>query len=247
MYTGHPKLNPKQRLFLKLYTGKDPSLLGNATKCYKVVYDVTDTRTAQVGGSRLITMPKIAALLEAAQARAVKELNVNAEYVLSQSVRLLDRAMGDESVEHISTTVDDNGQESVKVRSVTEYDPSTAKAALQLIGNHRDIQAFTQTVEHTHTHRLEQRLAARAKTIEGKASVLVDQGAAPTQALPVLPDLDSCPGSQVDDDARPAAAPGEGTRRVKEDRKRLLSAEVKSKEDQAGERSTFERGRATAN
>ena len=240
------RLNPKQRLFLKLYTGKDPAMYGNASKCYRVVYDCNDPRSAQVGGSRLITNPKIAKLLEAAQARAVKEINVNAEYVLSQSVRLLNRAMGDESVEHISTTVDDNGQESIKVRSRTEYDPSTAKAALRMIGDHRDIQAFTQTIEHTHTHRLEQRLAQRAKVIEGKASVLADQVAATTQALAVTQDLDSCPGSQVDE-AHPAAGPGDGTHRVKEERKRLLSAEVKSKEDQADERSSFERGRATAN
>ena len=72
-------------------------------------------------------------------------------YVLEQSLRLYSRAMGDDSIDLVEVSTDpETQQESVFVRSRTEYDPSTAKATLQLIGNHRDISAFTQTIEHTH-------------------------------------------------------------------------------------------------
>ena len=94
----HRLLNPKQRLFLKLYTGRDPALMGNGRKCYSVVYDCNDMKTAQVGASRLLRSDKIAPLLAKADTDAIKAINLNAEYVLKQSVRLLDRAMGDESV-----------------------------------------------------------------------------------------------------------------------------------------------------
>jgi len=225
------RLNPRQRQFLKLYTSRDRNLGGNATKCYKAVYGITDDRSAQVAGSRLLRSPVISELMRQAEERAIKQLNINAEYVLSQSVRLLDRAMGDETVDTVRSTIDpETGLEHVTVTERTEYDPSTAKAALQLIGQHKDVQAFSQTVEHTHTHRLEQRLAARSKLIEGKAQVIDQPG--PLSA--------PGPGSEV-------AGAHSNPAIEDESEKRLLSTEVKRNEEASGERSTFERAGATAN
>lgn len=239
------RLNPRQRQFLKLYTSRDRNLGGNATRCYKAVYGITDDRSAQVAGSRLLKSPVIAELMRQAEERAIKQLNINAEYVLSQSVRLLDRAMGDESVDTIHTSIDDQGQERITVTERRDYDPSTAKAALQLIGQHKDIQAFSQTVEHTHTHRLEQRLAQRSKLIESKAQVIDVPG--PRQ-LPVTdPSVSQVPGSEC------VGEPGTAlidtpTRQVEdESQKRVHRAEVKENEEAHGERSTFEGRGATAN
>ena len=78
--------------------------------------------------------------------------------------------MGDEAYDHVETRVDpDTGAELVTHREERSYDPATAHKALTSIGQHKDVQAFAVTVEHNHTHRLEQALARRGKQIEAAA------------------------------------------------------------------------------
>ena len=166
-------LNQRQRTYLKLYLG-DSKIAGNATRCYMAAYSQENVQCAQRSASKLMTNPHIKALIAKVEAAAFEQLQVDAAYVLDQSVRLLDRAMGDESVEVIETHTDADGSERVSVTQRRDYDPATAKAALQLIGQHRQVQAFQVTVEHNHTHHLEQRLAARSKLIEGRAQVIDD-------------------------------------------------------------------------
>lgn len=182
----------RHRQFLKLYLGQTP-IAGNATQCYKAVYgDHVTERSAQVSGARLLQLPHVKDAIEKANAKAIEELAVDAGFVLKESLRLYQRAMGDDSYDHVKVDTDpDTGAERVSVRSERSYDPATAHKALQAIGQHRDVQAFTQTVEHTHTHVLEQRLAARSKMIEGRAAQVLDQ-------LPGDPaDLASDPAAQV--------------------------------------------------
>ena len=166
----------RHRQFLKLYLGQTP-IAGNATQCYKAVYgDHVTERSAQVSGARLLQLPHVRDAIEKANAKAIEELAVDAGFVLKESLRLYQRAMGDDSYDHVKVDTDpDTGAERVSVRSERSYDPATAHKALQAIGQHRDVQAFTQTVEHTHTHVLEQRLAARSKMIEGRAAQVLDQ------------------------------------------------------------------------
>lgn len=169
-------MNFRHRRFLKLYLGSHPALRGNATQCYKTVYGVTADRTAQVCGSRLLQLPHVKAVIEAAEAKAVEQLSIDAQFVLAQNVRLFNRAMGDDSYDHVTVDTDpDTGAELVSVVERRSYDPATAHKALQSIGQHKDVQAFTQVVEHNHTHVLEQRLAARSKVIEGMAQVVSDE------------------------------------------------------------------------
>ena len=163
------QLNYRQRKFLQLYTGRS-EIAGNATQCYKAVYAAKDERCAQVGGSRLLRNPVIANRLEKAEQKAIDKLSVDATFVLQENMRLYKRSMGDEAYDSINVTIDPvTGQESVQLTEQRNYDPATAHKALTSIGQHKDIQAFTQTVEHNHTHVLEQRLAARSKVIEGRA------------------------------------------------------------------------------
>ena len=170
----HQQLNAKQRKWLKLYLGKDENLHGNATRCYKAVYGLTDDRSAQVSGSRLLHHPMIKKLITEATERMDKRIVLDAGFVLEQSKRLYDRAMGDEAIpgEAVITVDPETGRERVTVTERRDYDPTTARHALQMIGQHKSVQAFTQTIEHSHTHKLEQRLQARSKVIEGKASRL---------------------------------------------------------------------------
>ena len=198
MANHYQMLNGRQRAFIKLYTGHTP-IAGNATRCYMAAYETATEFSAQRSSSHLMRCnPHIQAILAQAEERAMAQLTINAKYVLEESQRLYQRAMGDDSYEHIETnTAPDTGLERITVVEHRSYDPATARAALQLIGQHRDVQAFAVTVEHNHTHHLEQRLAARSKLIEGKASVIDDPATSLTQ-VPAIPDLKANQGGAVD-------------------------------------------------
>jgi phage terminase small subunit len=188
----HQRLNGKQRAFLKYYLGKDKNLHGYAARCYKAAYGLTDNHSAQVSASRLLHHPIIKELIDEGVARLNEQIVIDAGYVLKESKRLYDRAMGDEAIpgETIIKTDPETGHEIVQATERHEYDPATARQALQMIGQHKNVQAFTQTVEHSHTHRLEQRLAARSKVIEASAgSMGLDPSLVnPAQQLPNLED-----------------------------------------------------------
>jgi hypothetical protein len=113
----------------------------------------------------------VAEYIQARREKLTEATGINAEYVLRQSIRLYDRAMGDEAIPGETTieTDPETGQERVTTSECHEYDPATARQALQMIGQHKSVQAFSQTVEHNHTHTLENRLAARSKAIEKAA------------------------------------------------------------------------------
>jgi len=189
-----PNLNAQQRKFVSHYMGRNDKLHGNATRSYKAAYGLTDTRSAAVSASRLLQNPLIKALIRKATARLDEALVADAGFVLKQSKRLYHRAMGDEPVPGPVVIDRDpkTGEERVTATETIEYDPATARQALQLIGQHKDVQAFTVTVEHSHTHRLEQRLAARSKQIEGQAGaiqadpILTGQGQPASQVAPAV-------------------------------------------------------------
>ena len=159
------KLNGRQAHFVRIYLGRDTRYHGNATASYKRAYDCTNERVAQVSGSRLTHKPHIAALIETARKKAEQALIADATFVLEQSIRLYDRAMGDAAVE--VDHIDKHGNVSVIERR--EYNPAIAKGALELIGRHTTVQAFQDNIEHNHTHRLERALAKAHQSIEANA------------------------------------------------------------------------------
>ena len=191
-----PQLNHKQRQFIKHYMGRDPKLHAHATNSYKAAYGLTDTRSAAVCGSKLLQNPLVRQLIAKATARLDEKIITDSSFVLKQSRRLYDRAMGDEAIpgDAVVTVDPETGEESVHVPETRQYDPATARQALQLIGQHKDVQAFSVTVEHSHTHRLEQRLAARSKVVEGRAG-LIEHDPTLVAGGPLLP------GPGVDDKA----------------------------------------------
>ena len=162
-------LTTKQQAFVRYYLGRDMVYHGNATKSYKRAYgDCSDERVAQSSGSRLTKLPPIAALIAKYRDKAAKATQVDANFVLAQSVRVYDRAMGDEAIE-----VDHIDASGATVTSeIREHMPAIAVKALELIGKHTAVQAFQDNVEHTHVHRLEQALAARQRAVESKAAAL---------------------------------------------------------------------------
>lgn len=214
-YKVTPQLTHKQREFVKHYLGRDPELHGNATRSYKAAYGLQDTRSASVCGSKLMQRPLVKALIAKGTARLDERIVTNAAFVLDQSRRLYDRAMGDEAIpgETVISLDPETGEEVITTHERREYDPATARAALQLIGQHKAVQAFTVTVEHSHTHRLEQRLAARSKVIEGRAGSIAPDpiltgSADPAAAQVALMPADRAP---IDDDRAPIDASPTGT------------------------------------
>ena len=163
------RINQRQMEWLKLYLGRDARYSGNATACYKRVYQVSNERVAQTSGSRLLNHPAIKAEIEKAQARALKQAGINQQFVLEQSVRLYDMAVGDVPVE-VWEEKDSEGR--VHVRERREINLTVASKQLDQIGRHTQVQAFQDNVEHTHTHTLERRLAARSRMIEEKAQAM---------------------------------------------------------------------------
>ena len=165
------KLSAKDQQFADLYFGGPDDLIGNATACYRYLHPRAKDNTCQVEGSKILSKPMVDAYLQSKREKLTEVTGINAEYVLRQSIRLYDRAVGDEAVELVNIETDkDTGAEHVTVVEQRTYDPQTAKAALQLIGQHKDIQAFRVNVEHSHTHRLAQRLAKRGKEVENAAA-----------------------------------------------------------------------------
>lgn len=222
-------LNQRQRLFVKLYLGST-AIHGNGTRCYMAAYETENVLAAQRSASRLLKNQDVQAIITAVETAALEQLQVDATFVLGESLRLYQRAMGDDSFETVEVDTDpETGCERVNVTSRRDYDPATAKAALQLIGQHRDVQAFTQTVEHNHTHHLEQRLAARSAVIEGRATQVI--------------------GSD-DDKALAPAVEGPGMANVEveveQTPKRVHTAEVNDDQAPADEKTSSERAGATA-
>ena len=171
------RLPHKHLSFLKAYLGDDPITGGNANQSYRLVYgEHLATRTSQVCGAKLLKLPRIAALVAQAETKAAQEIDWNAKKVLEQSVRLYDRCMGDTSYPVTIEYVDKVTREPhVKTVQRTDYNPTGARAALELIGRNRGIQAFQENIEVSHTHYLEQQLSRRARLLEGKVTpALVD-------------------------------------------------------------------------
>ena len=164
-------LTVKQQAFVRAYLSRDSRYHGNATASYKKAYgDSGNERVAQASGSRLLRLPAIKRKIDTYLAKAAQANQVDANFVLEQSIRIYDRAMGDEAVE-IDVIAKDGTVRAVEERS---HNPAIAVKALELIGKHTSIQAFQDNVEHTHTHRLEQALAARQKQVESKAAAQPD-------------------------------------------------------------------------
>lgn len=169
------QLNAQQAEFLRLYLGRDKRYRDNGTRSYMKAYDCTNERTAQACSSRLVNdNPVIAAAIQQARELAMQNLGVNAEFVLAQSLRLLDRAMGDEAIEVEVVDKVKQADGSIlhvpRIIEVRRYDPAVASKQIEQIGRHTSVQAFQDNVEHTHTHYLEQRLAQRHKQIEQRAA-----------------------------------------------------------------------------
>lgn len=204
------ELSPKDQHLADNFFGGPSKLRGSAKACYKQLHPRCKDSTAETEGPAILRKPQVKSYLDSKARKLRDETEINAQWVLEQSILLYHRCMGDEAypVEIEST---DPGTSVITVETVyrRSFNPAGAKAALELIGRNRGIQAFKENIEVSHTHYLEQQLARRAKAVEGRAL-----GALGT--LPALPGRSPAPGNQVEAggqvyvDAQPGGSEKEG-------------------------------------
>ena len=144
------KLSAKDQQFADLYYGGPGDLMGNATACYRKLHPRAKDNTCQVEGSKILSKPMVAEYLQSRREKLTEVTGINAEYVLRQSIRYLEIAIGDRPAPE-------------------NFNHAGVKAALELIGRHTRVQAFRDTIEHSHTHRLEQALTRKSKEVEKAA------------------------------------------------------------------------------
>jgi len=164
-------LSPKDREFADRYFGGSDDCRGNAARCYRYLYPRCKVSTAQTNGPRLLRKTQVQAYLESKARKLQEATEINAQWVLEQSVRLFARCMGDEAypVEYQRINPE-TGIITAETYYIRSFNPAGARAALELIGRNRGIQAFQENIEVSHTHYLETVLNKRAKQLESAAT-----------------------------------------------------------------------------
>ena len=129
------KLTPKQLLFIKEY-----AIDHNATQaCIRAGYSV---KSAARQGVQNLEHPAIAAELEAQMAARCEKLDTDADWVLKTARELVERCMQKEQVVELI-----NGE--WQATGEWKFDSAGARGALKLVGDHVNVQAFKERVEHS--------------------------------------------------------------------------------------------------
>jgi len=105
-------------------------------------------KTAESQGSRLLSHVKVSAYVRKLQAEQSERLAIDADYILTQAIRVYDRCM--EEVQPMTVLngeviPDENGN------VVCKFNAAAALKALELAGKHVNVQAFNEkhSVDHT--------------------------------------------------------------------------------------------------
>jgi phage terminase small subunit len=137
------KLTDKQEAFCKEYL-----IDLNATKAAsRAGYS---EKTAQEQGSRLLSNVMIQDRLAELKADREKRLQIDADWVLKQAVKVHERCM---QAEPVIVGGEPTGE--------YKFDSSGANKALELVGKHVNIQAWKDKVESTVTHKTDEPLSVR--------------------------------------------------------------------------------------
>ena len=135
--TKPKKLTAKQKLFCHEYL-----IDLNATQA--AIRAGYSKKTAYSIGSENLSKPEILEFINKAKEERIEEVKVDANYVLSQAVKVHERCMQAEPV----TEFDHASKEYVETGEY-QFEHSGANKALEIIGKHVDVQAFKDKVEHS--------------------------------------------------------------------------------------------------
>lgn len=130
-------LTPKQEAFVREYL-----IDLNATQAAtRAGYSA---KTAEQQGSRLLRNVQVAAALSEAQTKRAERVEIDADYVLRQAVKLHERCM-----QEVSPIVDRKGQQVTDEAGnpLFEFNAAGAAKALELVGRHVSIQAFKEKID----------------------------------------------------------------------------------------------------
>lgn len=130
-------LTPKQEAFVREYL-----LDLNATQA--AIRAGYSAKTAEQQGSRLLRNVQVAAALSDAQTKRAERVEIDADYVLRQAVKLHERCM-----QEVSPIVDRKGQQVTDEAGnpLFEFNAAGAAKALELVGRHVSIQAFKEKID----------------------------------------------------------------------------------------------------
>jgi phage terminase small subunit len=164
-------ISAKDQQFADHFFGGPDGLRGSAKACYKHLHPRCKDSTAATEGPALLRKPQVQAYLEQQGKKITERAEINAQWVLEQSIRLYHRCMGDEAypVEY-ERTDPQTGIVTAETYATRSFNAAGARAALELIGRNTGIQAFKDNVEVSHTHYLENMLNKRAKQLESAAT-----------------------------------------------------------------------------
>jgi len=192
-------ISAKDQQFADHFFGGPDRLRGSAKACYKNLHPRCQDSTAATEGPALLRKPQVQAYLEQQGKKITERAEINAQWVLEQSIRLYKRCMGDElyPVEY-ERTDPETGIVTAETYATRSFNAAGARAALELIGRHCAVQAFQVNVEVSHTHYLEQALARRAKAVEDRA----------TRSITVLPGANDVQPGRGPPASEPGHAPG---------------------------------------
>ena len=104
------------------------------------------------------------------QKKVAEKIDITAESVLRDAIRFRDIAFGVEPGIYEKMVKDpETGEYRKVIDLLRQFNPTALEKALELIGRNKSVQAFRETVEVSHTHRLEKALARKSKEVEQAA------------------------------------------------------------------------------
>lgn len=130
-------LTPKQEAFVREYL-----LDLNATQA--AIRAGYSAKTAEVQGCRLLRNAQVSAAVTEAQTKRAERVEIDADYVLRQAVKLHERCM-----QEVSPIIDRKGQQVTDEAGnpLFEFNAAGAAKALELVGRHVSIQAFKEKID----------------------------------------------------------------------------------------------------
>lgn len=158
----------KDREFADLYAGGPDSIRGNAARCYRYIHPHCKISTAETNGPRLLRNAQVQAYLHEKADRIQKETDINAKWLLDQSVKYLQQCMGELEVSDTIFVDTPDGKQPIEVKKKS-FSAAGAGRALEIIGKNILVNAFSQKVEISSKPDIAEIMARRQKIVEEKA------------------------------------------------------------------------------
>ena len=124
------EISAKDQHFADIYIGGSNQVRGSAKACYKHLHPRCKDSTAATEGPALLRKPQVRAYLEQQGKKLAERAEINAAWVLEQSIRLYNMCMGDEPYPVEFTTTDkDTGEKRSKTFDARSFNAAWARGS----------------------------------------------------------------------------------------------------------------------